>query len=502
MRCAMNNVKGAKMLSRPVKIAAVVMGLIVVQAVASTNTVAAELTYDDAITIAVNRSSRGAILRGDLEVAEKGYFARRVRFYVPEISLDASTPAYSSRTSWDRYGRQRQLTENSSLDFNSKIVMNQSLVTGGDLSIGVDLTRNEYTYPKSDDDWNIIGSWEETTRKSDFSFELTQPVLKPSQSRNELHNYRDDLEVARVVFIQEQAALKKEVAEAYFGVLQLTVQTDMASHKLRSGQLTAEVDSIKFSDGVCSEEDWIESASARLDAELEQFDTENQLKENSRLLAALLDMDATEPIQTAWPVITQHLTEEEKHRLIDSHAESLPVIKARYEYDSRKRAADFASGSHGINGDLVAKYAVGRGTVTGGEPPDDDIKTNSWEIMLNLSYPIFDGGASSAAVQAEKLSAEKSRLEYERVEKAARAEILNLINRLDVGYRKLGVLQKQIGLAENRLGIARFRFDDGQITEVEFLGSAVFHLEVRDKYLEGLKQYLLDRIDLEAKYSS
>jgi len=481
---------------------AMLVAILLTLTITHSDALAVDLTYDQAIAKVTNRSTRGAILRGDLEVAEKNFFARRIRFYVPSISLDASVPSYRSTKAWERYGRRRQLIESSSFDFDSKITMNQSLITGGDLSIGVDLLRKEDTYPRSDTFWNIIGSWEESTRSSDFSFELTQPILKPSESRYELHNYRDDFEIARVVFVEEQAALKKEIAEAYFGVLQLTLKTELAVDKLRSGQLTAAVDSIKFAEGVCSEEDWLESASARLDAELEQFDFENQKKEQDRLLAALLDIDDTAPIQTAMPTLPEHLGSEEKSRLIGGHAESLPVIKARYQYARQQRAADYASGTHGITGDLVAKYAVGRGSVTGGESPDDDVKTDGWEIRLNLSYPLWDGGASGAAVQAEKISAEKSRLEYERAEKAARAEIGNLINRLDVSYRKLGVIQKQIDLAQNRLDIARFRFDDGQITEVEFLESSIFHLEVRDRYLEEMKQYLLDRIDLEAKYVS
>jgi outer membrane protein TolC len=115
---------------------------------------------------------------------------------------------------------------------------------------------------------------------------------------------------------------------------------------------------------------------------------------------------------------------------------------------------------------------------------------------------VFDGGASSAQVRAAEIAADKKRLEFEKAQKSARAEITNLVSRVEVGYRKLEVLRKQIDLSSERLKIAEYRFNDGQISEIEFIESRVAFLETRDKYLEELKQYVLDRIALEGKYSA
>lgn len=132
---------------------------------------------------------------------------------------------------------------------------------------------------------------------------------------------------------------------------------------------------------------------------------------------------------------------------------------------------------------------------------DDNIKANSWEVSLNFTYPIWDGGASGASVKAARLEEEKAKIEYERSKRSARAQIVNLINRLDVGYRKLDVLNKQIELAKSKLDIAKFRLDDGQISRIIYLESKIDHLEAKDKYLEELKNYLLDKIALEGKYT-
>jgi outer membrane protein TolC len=75
-----------------------------------------------------------------------------------------------------------------------------------------------------------------------------------------------------------------------------------------------------------------------------------------------------------------------------------------------------------------------------------------------------------------------------------------LINRIDVSSRKLTVLDKQIELAQNKLDIAEFRLGDGQTSRTEYLDSYIFFLEARMKYLSELKNYLVDKLDLEGKF--
>jgi hypothetical protein len=460
-----------------------------------------ELTLDDAITLAVDRTSRAEIIRGNLEVAEKNYFAERVNFYLPEISINGNMPAYSINESFRFYGGlpRKQLIKTTDFNFTGNIQLKQSLISGGDLTVRGNLLRGDARYPLwSDLDVTV----EQSTRESYFDFEFEQPFLKPSDAKNDLNNKRDDLEIARLAKLEEIADLKKEVTEAYFGVLQLSLKAEFTRDKLESARLKAEVDSVKLRDGVISEENWLESASARLDAELEQFDIDNQLQEKNRELAILLDFDASETILPVAPEIGQHLDERERKTLIECWEESVDVLKAHHEHQKEQRAADYAASAHGLNGNLAAKYSLGRGKVKTEGVEDDDIKANSWEISLNFTYPVWDGGASGAQVKAARLSEEKARIEYERNKSSARAQIVNLINRLDVSYRKLGVLRKQIELSQNRLDIAEFRRDDGQISMITYLESKIDYLEAKDRYLEELKNYLLDKITLEGKYIS
>jgi len=479
----------------------ILIGLAVFSLCLSVNVNAKEISLDEAIDISLNRTARGNMVRGNFEVAEQNYFARKINFYVPEISVNGSIPAYSVDESYRFFGgaTEKQLYKTRDLGFNSFIKLKQNLIIGGDVEITANLVASEDRYPNTRPDALTGAFINEITRRGFFAFRYTQPLLKPSTSKNELHSTRDAFEIAKMTKIEEETSLKKEVAETYMDMLQMSVKLELYQSRQESAKLKSEIDSLKHLDGVISEEEWLMSSSDRLDAELDNVEIETQAVEKKRDLALLLDYDVTGKLIPSEPEIKAHLAPSDKQRMMAEWEESVPVKKAEMEYVKAKREADYMASGHGLTGDLTANYSNGQGNVKV-DGIRDDIDTKGWGVSLNFSYPIWDGGSSGAEIKAAHIQAEQAKLEYSREKQKTRAEIINLINQLDVSYRRLEIMKKQIGLAENRLRIAESRFQDGQISNIQFLESKIFLLETRDQYLEELKNYLLNSIDLEGKY--
>ncbi|RKX18149.1 MAG: hypothetical protein DRP35_09735 [Candidatus Zixiibacteriota bacterium] len=457
------------------------------------------ITLEDALTISITESSRGSIIEGNLEVAEKQYYAKKVNFYVPKVFLNGSLPSYSVNESFRFFGgaTQKSLFKTTDFEYRSNIQLDQSLITGGNLKVTANLKRSDAKYPNtalSDTEIN------ELTQQGFFDFEFVQPILQPSSAKYELNNKHDDLEIARINQLEEIASLKEEVINAYIGVLKMSLEEKISEAKVETAKLNVEIDSLKFIDEVISEEMWLESSSKYLDEELNQFDIVNQSEAKQRSLRALLDIDNDKKFDVMIPEKSEPISESEKNRLISNWEASAPLKKAKHIYEKEKRAADFQAGSHGLTGNLTANYSMGRGTVEFDDTPNDDIKTNSWGLAVNLTYPLFDGGSSKAAVNAAYITSEKSRLEFESVRKAIKAEIRDLVNNIGISHRKLEILEKQIGLAKNKMDIAKYRYDDGQISKMSYNDSYIFFLEARVKYLEEIKKNLIDRAKLESKY--
>lgn len=457
------------------------------------------ITIEDALVIALNESSRGSIIDGNLEVAEKQYFAKKVNFYVPKVFLNGSLPSYSVNESFRFFGgaTKKALFKTTDFEYRSNIQLDQSLITGGNLKVTANLKQSDSKYPNTALPGAEIS---ELTQQSFFDFEFVQPILQPSSAKYELNNKQDDLEIARISKLEEIASLKEEVVNAYLGVLEFSLKEKIAEAKVESAELNVGIDSLKFIDEVLSEEQWLESSSKYLDEELNQFDIVNQSEEKQRSLRALLDLENDKKFDVMIPKKPTPMSETEKSRLVESWEASMPLKKAKHVFQKEKRAADFQAGSHGLTGNITANYSLGRGTVEFDDIPDDDIKTNSWGLAVNLTYPLFDGGSSKAAVNAAYLSSEKSRLEFESVRKAIKAEIKDLVNNIGISHRKLEILEKQISLAENKMNIAKFRYDDGQISKMSYNEHYIFFLETRIKYLEEIKKNLIDRAKLTSKY--
>jgi outer membrane protein TolC len=239
------------------------------------------------------------------------------------------------------------------------------------------------------------------------------------------------------------------------------------------------------------------------------FEVEADLEQQRSELSMLLDLDPQDSLRLFEPEPGEHLSEQLSNRLAAAWVSSVPVRKAEHEYYKAERNADFTSGEHGLTGDLEASYSLGRQNIERErfDPEGDDrvtlednIKTMGWQVSLVFSLPVWDGGAGRAEVEAARFQAEQSRLEYESAKYEARASLVTLIDQLDVGHRRLGIVAKQVELAQNKLEIARERHQNGEISMITLLESEVFYLETRDKYLEELSSYLSNRISLEGMF--
>jgi len=458
---------------------------------------ARDLTFEDALDIGLNRSSRSEIMRGNLEVAERNYFAKRIGFWLPEISIRGSIPAYESNESYSYLPGtdEKVFGKRTTVDWDSYINLDQNLISGGKLTFQAFLRSNDWEYPQR-------GAVVEETRKlGSFNLTLDQPILKPSDPKNELNNKKDDLEIARIARQEEAAALKEEIAEAFFGVLQMSLHKQIASEKLESARLQSSIDSIKFLEEVISEEDWLVSSSNRLDAELEQFDIENNLTSKQRDLAIILDLEINEDLTLYPPQTYAELTPEKSGQLLSAADFSSTVKKAQHEYKKSQRAARYEASSKGLTGALTANFSKESGRVETTVQGQEDLDLDTWGIKLEFNYPIWDGGASGAAVQAAHLQSEQARIEYEKAQKSSKAEIENLINSINISAKKINVLNQQIDLAKDRRNIADFRYKDGQISIITYFETSIAYLEARNNYLEELKNYLIDTFKLDSKFS-
>ena len=315
---------------------------------------------------------------------------------MPSVSVLGSLPSYAVDESYRFFGgsTRKRLYKTRGLGLNSFIQLEQSLLTGGKFNVRANLTAGEDRYPDTDPTAPLGSFLEERSRRGYFDFTLEQPLLKPSQPRNDLANREDDLEIARLTRLQDETALRREVTEAFLGLLIADTKEQTAADRLEAAGLRAEIDSTKWNDGVLSEEEWLTSASRapRRGAGLREASL--AAAERRRDLALLLDLADSDEVQPVEPAAPEHPEPARIEQWRSDWENSREVRRAAYVHAKAKRAAGFAAAGHGLTGDFHANYTFGRGNVKIEGENEDRINTNGWGVSLNFTYPVWDGGAS------------------------------------------------------------------------------------------------------------
>lgn len=465
---------------------------------------AAVITLSEAVAVALNRTARAQIIDGDVDIAEQGYRAKRLNFYLPTISINGAVPSYQQDQSYRFFGgsNRKQLYKTTDLDFTSFIQLQQSLFTGGSLVMTANLASTKNRYPDTSPTAGAESFLNEHAERGFFEFQFEQPLLKPSVARNDLADRRDARDLAQLTRLEEEAALQKEVTEAYVDLLLARVTLDAEAVKLEGARLTAQIDSTKWQDAVISHEDWLASSLKRLDAELVYRDAQAQALERQRALALLLDADPTQTLELAQPEVVDHPSDQQQQRWLADWEQALSIRKAEVEAAKAERSARYTATGKGLTGDFRAGYSTGQGEVRLDGQPDQPIDTQGWSVALNVSYPLWDGGAADAAVAAAHSTAARAQLQLARARQDARRNLLKLTNAVAVGFRRLEILRSQIAVAEDALAVAQTRFDDGRISRVQLLEVQALLLASRSSFLNELKLYLSNRVALESQFGA
>jgi len=102
-----------------------------------------------------------------------------------------------------------------------------------------------------------------------------------------------------------------------------------------------------------------------------------------------------------------------------------------------------------------------------GLPYDD--RTRSWQGMLTLSYPIFDGFRRSGTVGVAKVDLSQARLRRQELTKRVALEIEQARNSFLDATERLHAQEETVGQAERGLAIANVRYESGVGTQLEVL---------------------------------
>ncbi len=464
------------------------------------------LTLDSALEHLLGETTRGRIIQGQHQVAQDKFDAEKIGYYLPEISLNTTLPTYAYTEDYNTYPGFTDpiLFKRNNIGANGNIRMRQKVLTGGDVTFETRVNVRNDQYPTSvyGSDNSFLGFETATDKRrlANLYLQFNQPLFQTSETRSSYYQARDNLSKADIEYWRSRADLKKEGITSYFDLLIARVDKLIAENQSQLAAYNAKWDSVKYEDSVITEEAWIESKSDRLEKQLAAYDAEANLSEKTNNFVHLLDLTPGSDIELEVPPMPATPSEARTRHILADVENSSDVELARINMEISERSLGQTRSSLGVNGTLNASYSIGQGKVTQSKPQEEkeeNIDTKDWQVSLNLSYPIWDGGASKANLHSQELSYESSRLEYLAAQRRARNNLEILLRRIQINHDKLSLLKQEVTLAETKLREAEGRYEDGLISEATLLENRNYFEEARKSLMTTMKNHYLDLTELE-----
>ncbi len=115
--------------------------------------------------------------------------------------------------------------------------------------------------------------------------------------------------------------------------------------------------------------------------------------------------------------------------------------------------------------DITGRYIQGYTEWHAGDP--------SWDLLLSLSWPLFDGYATRADVAAAQASAKRSEADLQRVVNQVGLEIEDALVEAESTWERLGATAKSVAAAEARLSAAEGKYQQGVGIMLEVIDARV-----------------------------
>jgi outer membrane protein len=338
------------------------------------------------------------------------------------------------------------------------------------------------------------------TRYSNFSFTLTQPLLRgfgPNASLYDLRNSRRDREGRERDLELERQGLAVEVARAFYQVIEQRTLLAVARQSLQRSQNLQRASEARLEVGLVSKLDVFRAQLQASQAEEAMVRAESALQDALERFRFLLGVDPSEPVEPAAVALSLELPPGPSAPLAvlvqRALAARLDLAEARDKVEDAQRGASLARQNLLPQLDLnlgVNKEGFGNSFSSAWSAGDQRVN-----LYFSASYPIERAGnlvnkaLADIAVNGVRRTLRQRELEVETQVRAAVRELDQL--------RKSMELQKQgVDVAQQQLRLATLRYQRGLASNFDVVDAESSLVLARSALVGLLTRYQIARVEL------
>jgi len=341
---------------------------------------------------------------------------------------------------------------------------------------------------------SVFSSARRKYNSNGYSVELVQPLFR-AQNFAQYAQAKFSVEQSDALYAALQQDLIVRVSQAYFDVLLAQYNVTLAqAQKEAIGEQLAQAKR-NFEVGTSTITDSHE-AQARYDlAASQEITAQNDLEIRQNALLQIIGRQPGELVTVRGDVPLVAPEPSSMEAWVEKALQNNGEVKiARAAFEIATEEVNKARGGHLPTLDLVAIYgdsATGGGTAGGSD-------VTSRVVGLQLSLPLFQGGATSSAVRQAVANQEKARQDLEvtqrRIAQTARQAYLGVTS----GIAQVKALQQAVISNQSAFDSTKLGLEVGVRTSVDLLNARQLLFGARRDLAQALYNYILSRLRLSA----
>jgi len=341
---------------------------------------------------------------------------------------------------------------------------------------------------------SVFSSARRKYNSNGYSVELVQPLFR-AQNFAQYAQAKFSVEQSDALYAALQQDLIVRVSQAYFDVLLAQYNVTLAqAQKEAIGEQLAQAKR-NFEVGTATITDSHE-AQARYDLAVSQeIAAQNDLEIRQNALLQIIGRQPGELVTVRGDVPLVAPEPSSMEAWVEKALQNNGEVKiARAAFEIATEEVNKARGGHLPTLDLVAIYgdsATGGGTAGGSD-------VTSRVVGLQLSLPLFQGGATSSAVRQAVANQEKARQDLEvtqrRIAQTARQAYLGVTS----GIAQVKALQQAVISNQSAFDSTKLGLEVGVRTSVDLLNARQLLFGARRDLAQALYNYILSRLRLSA----
>jgi len=341
---------------------------------------------------------------------------------------------------------------------------------------------------------SVFSSARRKYNSNGYSVELVQPLFR-AQNFAQYAQAKFSVEQSDALYAALQQDLIVRVSQAYFDVLlaQYNVTLTQAQKEAIGEQLAQAKRNFEVGTATITDS---HEAQARYDLAVSQeIAAQNDLEIRQNALLQIIGRQPGELVTVRGDVPLVAPEPSSMEAWVEKALQNNGEVKiARAAFEIATEEVNKARGGHLPTLDLVAIYgdsATGGGTAGGSD-------VTSRVVGLQLSLPLFQGGATSSAVRQAVANQEKARQDLEvtqrRIAQTARQAYLGVTS----GIAQVKALQQAVISNQSAFDSTKLGLEVGVRTSVDLLNARQLLFGARRDLAQALYNYILSRLRLSA----